>query len=109
GAIRQAPSPGYSPIPPEFASPTFGLKRVTLGRGTGGYDNDNLPGDEALQVVVEPRDGDDHIVKVPASLHVAAIEINTQGLNRPASAAVGASCRSRTGGAAGAIAAPVTR
>src|SRR5260370_34266198 len=83
GAIRQAPPPGYPPLPPEFASPTFGLKRITLGRGTGGYDNDNLPGDEALQVVVEPRDGDDHVVKVPASLHITAIEINTQGLKRP--------------------------
>ena len=83
GAIRQAPPPGYPPLPPEFASPTFGLKRITLGRGTGGYDNDNLPGDEALQVVVEPRDGDDHVVKVPATLHITAIEINTQGLKRP--------------------------
>jgi hypothetical protein len=83
GAIRQSPPPGYSPIPPEVASPTFGLKRITLGRGTGGYDNDNLPGDEALQVVVEPRDGDDHVVKVAASLHITAIEINTQGLKRP--------------------------
>lgn len=83
GAIRQAPSPDHPLLPLEVASPTFGLKRVTLGRGTGGYDNDNLPGDEALQVVIEPRDGDDHVVKVPASLHITAIEINTQGLKRP--------------------------
>jgi len=80
GAIRQDHGPGVPILPPEIASPLFGLNRVTLGRGTGGYDNDNLPGDEALQVVVEPRDGDDHVVKVPGSLHVTAIEINTQGL-----------------------------
>jgi hypothetical protein len=79
-AIRHA---GPSPLPPEVAAPTFGLRRVVLGRGTGGYDNDSLPGDEALQVVVEPRDGDDHTVKVPGSLHVTAIEVNPQGLKRP--------------------------
>jgi hypothetical protein len=70
-------------ITPEQAAQTFGLKRITFGRGTGGLDNDSLPGDEALQVVVEPRDGDDHVVKVPASLHITAIEIDTQGLKRP--------------------------
>ena len=78
--LRQDPVHGVPILPPEIASPLFGLNRVTLGRGTGGYDNDNLPGDEALQVVLEPRDGDDHVVKVPGSLHVTAIEINTQGL-----------------------------
>jgi hypothetical protein len=80
GAIRQDSVHGVPILPPEIASPLFGLKRVALGRGTGGYDNDNLPGDEALQVVVEPRDGDDHVVKVPGSLHITAIEIDTQGL-----------------------------
>jgi len=83
GAIRQSPPPGYPPLPPPEAAPAFGLKRIALGRGTGGYDNDNLPGDEALQVVVEPRDGDDHTVKVPGSLHVTAVEIDAQGLKRP--------------------------
>jgi hypothetical protein len=73
---------GVPPLPPEIAAPTFGLKRIALGRGTGGYDADGLPGDEALQVVVEPRDGDDHVVKVPGSLHVSAIEVNAQGLKQ---------------------------
>jgi hypothetical protein len=82
GALRQDTAHGVPILPPEIASPLFGLKRITLGRGTGGYDNDNLPGDEALQVIVEPRDGDDHVVKVPGSLHVTAIEVNAQGLKR---------------------------
>jgi hypothetical protein len=71
------------PLPPEVAAPTFGLKRIALGRGTGGYDNDGLPGDEALQVIVEPRDGDDHVVKVPGTLHVSALEVTPQGLKQP--------------------------
>ena len=40
GAIRQDQAHGVPILPPEIASPLFGLKRVTLGRGTGGYDND---------------------------------------------------------------------
>src|SRR5262245_14158455 len=39
-----------SKITPEQAALTYGLKRITLGRGTHGYDEDGLPGDEALQV-----------------------------------------------------------
>jgi hypothetical protein len=80
GNLRQDSAHGVPILPPEIASPLFGLKRLALGRGTGGVDNDNLPGDEALQVVVEPRDGDDHVVKVPGSLHITATEINAQGL-----------------------------
>ena len=33
-------------IPAEQAAQTFGLRRVTLGRSTGGVDHDNQPGDE---------------------------------------------------------------
>ncbi len=80
GAVRTVPG---AMLPPEIAAPIFGLKRIALGRGTGGYDSDNLPGDEALLVVVEPRDCDDHIVKVPGSLHLTAVEINGQGLKNP--------------------------
>ncbi len=71
------------PLPPEIAAPTFGLQRIALGRGTGGYDSDNLPGDEALQVIVEPRDCDDHVVKVPGAMNISAVEINPQGLKQP--------------------------
>src|ERR1043166_850427 len=80
----QALRTGAGGLPPtELAPSTFGLKRIAFGRGPGGYDNDNLPGDEALQVVVEPRDIEDHVVKVPGSLQITAIEIDPQGLKRP--------------------------
>jgi hypothetical protein len=72
-----------APITPEQAAQTFGLKRIALARGTGGVDNDGLPGDEALQVILEPRDADDHVIKAPGTLYVLAVEINQQGLKTP--------------------------
>jgi hypothetical protein len=75
-----------APITPEQAAQTFGLKRISFGRGTGGVDSDSLPGDEALQIILEPRDSDDHIIKAPGTLYVLAVEINQQGLKTPISA-----------------------
>ena len=70
-------------ITPEQAALTYGLKRIVLGRGTGGYDHDNVPGDELLQVIVEPRDTDDHTIKSPGALQIFALEITPQGLKMP--------------------------
>lgn len=70
---------------PEHA-PVFGLRRIVMGRSTGGVDDDTLPGDELLIVSLEPRDADDHIIKVPGSkLLVMVLEINFQGLKVPLS------------------------
>src|SRR5687768_15208867 len=41
-------------VPPEVAPNIFGLKRIALGRATTGADDDGAPGDEALQVWLEP-------------------------------------------------------
>jgi hypothetical protein len=70
-------------ITPEQAAQMFGLKRIVLGRATGGYDNDGVPGDEALQVVLEPRDVSEHAIKTPGQLHVLALEITYQGVKVP--------------------------
>jgi hypothetical protein len=70
-------------ITPEQAASTFGIKRITLGRGTSGYDNDGLPGDELLQVCVEPHDIDDHVIKAPGSLQIFTLEISPQGIKTP--------------------------
>jgi hypothetical protein len=70
-------------ITPEQAAATYGLKRIVLSRGTGGYDHDNIPGDELLQVVVEPKDTDDHTIKSPGTLQIFALEITPQGLKVP--------------------------
>lgn len=63
----------------EEAARWYGLKRIVLGRSTGGYDNDNLPGDEALQIVLETRDADDRPAKVTGILQITALEVNFLG------------------------------
>jgi hypothetical protein len=70
-------------ITPEQAASTFGLKRIALGRSTGGRDSDNLPGDELLEVVVEPRDESDHTIKAPGSLQIYALEVSPSGVKTP--------------------------
>jgi hypothetical protein len=79
---------GISPshLTPEGASQTYGVTTVTLGRGTGGYDADGAPGDEALQVVLEPKDPDGHTIKAPGTVEVQALEITKEGLKTPISA-----------------------
>jgi hypothetical protein len=76
---------GGSPVKlsPEEASQTYSLRSIVLGRQTGGLDEDGKPGDEALQVFVEPRDPDGHTIKAPGTLIVRAIEITPEGLKRP--------------------------
>ena len=69
-----------SKISPEQALHTYGLQRVTLGRATGGFDDDDTPGDEALHIVLEPRDAEDDIIKSPGMLHVTALEVSPQGI-----------------------------
>jgi len=74
-----------SSAPPE-ALTAAQVRSLALGRQTSGIDDDNIPGDEALQVVLEPRDGDNHTVKVAGTATIQALEITTEGLKRPISA-----------------------
>lgn len=70
-------------LPPEALSTTSVIKDIVLGRQTGGLDEDGCPGDEALQVVVEPRDPDGHAIKVPGNLHVDVLEFRPDGFKMP--------------------------
>ncbi len=63
----------------------YPLKTITLGRQTGGVDLDGQPGEEALQVIIEPKDAEGHTVKVPANVLIQVIEISTEGLKTPLS------------------------
>jgi hypothetical protein len=81
-ALRQD---GGLHVPPEIAGPVYALKRITLGRFTGGYADDISVGDVALRVVLEPRDSDDQSVKAPGALHVEALQITPEGLKTPLS------------------------
>ena len=65
---------------PGTSTPALPVRDIQLAAGTGGYDRDDLPGDEALQVVVVPRDVDGSPVKAPGRLAVAAYEVSPEGL-----------------------------
>jgi hypothetical protein len=74
---------GALKLTPELASQTYTLRNITLGGSTGGYDDDNCPGDEALRVVIQPRDCDNHIIKAPGCVHIEALEISPEGTKAP--------------------------
>jgi hypothetical protein len=88
GAPMPPAEPGRMPPvsakpPAEMTAPVAGLKEVTIGRGTGGIDEDKLPGDEAIQVNIEPRDADNHVIKVPGTLQITVLETKPGGVKVP--------------------------
>src|SRR5207245_1015585 len=48
-------------------------------------DEDRLPGDEGLMVVLVPRDADDSPIKAAGTLRVTALQISPEGLKAPLS------------------------
>jgi hypothetical protein len=83
--LRTLRGEGYPPgVPGDHPPPVFPVCSIVLGRQTGGHPCDHGPGDEALQVQVEPHDPEGHAVKVPGSaLFVEAVEITPEGLKHP--------------------------
>lgn len=65
------------------ASTATPITKIELGRQTGGYEKDGIPGDEMLQVVIEPRDGDGHAVKAAGTVEVQALTVSKEGLKAP--------------------------
>ena len=81
---RHAPGPAG---PHDAPCPVpAGLKDIVIGRGTGGLDQDGMPGDEALLVVLTPRDEDESPVKAVGTLRVQALEVTPEGTKFPLSA-----------------------
>jgi hypothetical protein len=76
---------GAARVPPEVLTQVTSVQRIVLGRQTGGYSDERHPGDQALQVVLEPRDGEDQRVKAPGAVHIDVLEINAQGFKTPLS------------------------
>lgn len=68
--------------PPPAAYP---VQKLTLGAQSGGRSNNVCPGDDSLQVEVEPRDPDNHVIKAPGQLLIMTEEITPEGLKRPLS------------------------
>lgn len=80
-AYAQQSKSGHAADP---AAPVYiPVKEIALARGTGGVDEDGVPGDEGLMVVVVPKDEDGSPVKVPARVQVAAWEVTPAGLKNP--------------------------
>jgi hypothetical protein len=61
------------------------IKDIQLGRGTGGVDENRIPGDQGLMVVLVPRDIDDSPIKAAGTLRVTALQISPEGLKSPLS------------------------
>jgi hypothetical protein len=76
--------PGHDGIVHKPTEP-YPVRSIVLGRQTGGHPSDH-GGDDALQVMVEPRDPEDHAIKAPGALYVEALEVSTEGLKHSLSA-----------------------
>lgn len=79
-AIRGQPGP-FGII--ERPTVPYPVKNIALGSLTGGVPSDTLPGDDALQVLVEVRDHENQPLKVPGVAVVEAIGITPEGLKTP--------------------------
>ncbi len=59
------------------------VRRLVLATSTGGLDADGQEGDEALRLVLEPRDDSDRAVPVAASLRVEVHQLGVTGTRLP--------------------------
>lgn len=73
------------PSASEDSTQTFSIKKISLARGTGGFNKDDLPGDDGLIILLQPLDGDEHAVKAQGTLQVGVQEISSEGLKVPLS------------------------
>lgn len=64
-------------------TPLYPVRSVVVGRSTTPIDDDRLPGDEGVQVVLEPRDADGKLQRAPACASVTIVEVDGQGLKSP--------------------------
>ena len=74
--------PGAVPAPLNYPAAVCGLREIALGRGTGGVDDDAIPGDEYLMAVIVPTDDDKSAVKVQGTASIAAWESGPDGVKR---------------------------
>ncbi len=78
-AYAQQSQFGSGPIVPN--TPVYiPIKEIVLARGTGGVNEDGVPGDEGLMLVIVPKDEDGSPVKVPGKVQIAAWEVSEAGL-----------------------------
>src|SRR5262249_35576554 len=56
------PAPGVPIVPSDKPFPVYPVRSLVLGRQTGGVEGGSGVADQALQVIVEPRDADDQAI-----------------------------------------------
>ena len=61
-------------------SEPYPVRSLRIGRGTRGRPNDALGGDDAVEVMIEPVDADNQVIKAPGRLHVEVQQVTTEGL-----------------------------
>jgi hypothetical protein len=83
--LRNLRGEGLPPDAAERGGPGYPVRSLAIGRGTGGRDDHGLPGDEALEVHLEPRDPEGNATKVPGTAIVQVAEIGPDGIKRPLS------------------------
>ncbi len=86
GVMVHGPTVTHPAIPTvvtSSANDTAVIRSVMLATGTGGRDDDGLPGDELLQVVIAPKDADGTDVKVPGRAVVTAFDTLPEGQKVP--------------------------
>ena len=72
--------PGAVPLPQGPGGVGCSIREIALARGTGGVDDDAIPGDEYLMVVIVPTDEDKSAVKAAGRASIAAWEFGPDGL-----------------------------
>jgi hypothetical protein len=83
--LRNMRGENLAPDAPERQVLSCPVRSLVLGRGTGGRDDHGLPGDEAHEVHIEPRDPEGNATKAPGTAIVQAVEIGPDGIKRPLS------------------------
>ncbi len=73
------------PVPtgPEREVGLSPVKSLVIGRQTGGRSEGNCPGDDCLQVQIEPRDPEGSAIKVAGNLLIQVVEITKEGVKQP--------------------------
>lgn len=60
---------------PERIEHLYLVQRVQIGRRSGGISTDDLPGDEAIRIYIEPIDQFGHVIKSPGRLTVRLFDL----------------------------------
>lgn len=82
-APTAGPGPGPWNLPPQVSGSSSSVQKITLGRLTGGHASASGAADDALEVVLEPRDAADRVLKANGAVQIIAQEITAEGTKRP--------------------------